>query len=230
MSVFHSTQTQFDQALSPVRTISRTAARLSVAAAAAVLVLLALLHRLSPEFDPLSRMVSEYANGQYRWVLSWLFIAWAVSSWALAWAIRSQLRTRTGKIGWWFLIIAGVGEAMAAFFDINHPLHGVAALLGMPSLPIAALLISAQLGRIPTWTGARNALHWTANLTWLILVLLLVAVAVMMVGFAQTGGQMTPAVIALVGAPNRLLILIYCVWTMMVAWQAIKVQERPPSR
>ena len=61
-----------------------TAARLSLAAAIATLLTLAVLHLLSPEFDPSWRMVSEYANGGYGWVLSLMFASWAVSSWALA--------------------------------------------------------------------------------------------------------------------------------------------------
>lgn len=70
---------------------------------------------------------------------------------------------------------------------------------------------------------------WTANLTWMIL-LLFVAVAVMFAGFVQTGGQMTPDVIAVVGIPNRLLIVLYCVWVMMVAWQALKLPAQRAER
>jgi hypothetical protein len=55
--------------------ISPLWARLAGVAAVATLVLLALLHLLSPEFSPVARMVSEYANGGYSWVLSLMFIA-----------------------------------------------------------------------------------------------------------------------------------------------------------
>ena len=103
-----------------------TAARLSLAAAIATLLTLAVLHLLSPEFDPSWRMVSEYANGGYGWVLSLMFASWAVSSWALAFAIWPQVGTRAGKIGLFFLIAAGIGEAMASVFDINHSLHDLA--------------------------------------------------------------------------------------------------------
>jgi hypothetical protein len=49
--------------------ISRTAARLSFAAAATFLVLLAALHFIKPELDPSWRMVSEYEIGRYGWVI-----------------------------------------------------------------------------------------------------------------------------------------------------------------
>src|SRR5437667_6899444 len=107
-------------------------ARLSIGAAVTVLLLLASLHVLSPEFDPSFRMVSEYALGRDAWVLSLMFLAWGISSWALALAIWSQVKTKAGKVGWWFLVIAGLGEAMASVFDVTHdPGHSIAGVLGM---------------------------------------------------------------------------------------------------
>ena len=45
--------------------ISVPTAQLAIGAAAAVILILASLHVLSPEFDPRWRVVSEYANGNY---------------------------------------------------------------------------------------------------------------------------------------------------------------------
>jgi hypothetical membrane protein len=195
------------------------AARLSIAAAAAVILLLASLHVLSPEFDPSWRVVSEYANGKYGWVLSLMFVAWAVSTWALAFAIWAQLQTIAGKLGLGFLVVAGLGEAMASVFDINHPLHGLSGILGIIGLPVAAMLISVTLGRTPAWSGAKKLLLATANLTWVILALMMAALMVMVLGRTRGG------TIALVGYPNRLLVVVYCAWAMTVAWQAIKVRR-----
>ena len=153
-------------------TISVPAARVAIAASGAVLLLLASLHVLSPEFDPSWRVVSEYANGRYGWVLSLMFASWALSSWALAVAVWSQVNTIGGKIALGLLIAAGVGEAMASVFDINHPLHNLAGMIGVLSLPIAAMLISVRLGRTQAWSPAKNVLLWTANLTWVSLVLM----------------------------------------------------------
>jgi hypothetical protein len=213
----------------PVRTISLTAARLAITAAVATLLSLASLHALSPEFDPSWRMVSEYANGQDGWVLSLMFGFWAVSSWALAFEIWSQVRTTAGKIGLLFLIAAGIGEAMASVFDINHPLHGLAAIIGIGSLPVAAVLISVSLGRSHGWSVAKKALLWTANLTWMSVLLMAATFAILIVTYTQAGGDMTaqvqatvlpPGVIALVGWANRLLVVVYCAWVMTIAWHA----------
>jgi hypothetical protein len=219
----------FQAALPSDHAISAPAARLAVVAAAAVLLLLASLHVLSPEFDPSWRVVSEYALGHYGWVLSLMFVSWAVSSWALVFAIRSQASTMAGKIGVAFLIAAGVGEAMASVFDIRHPLHGLAGMIGIPSLPIAAMLISVSLGRTQGWAARKTMLLATANLTWVSLASMIAALIIMFNGFSHAGGKMTPDVIAFVGWTNRLLIVAYCAWVMTVAWEAISLRRGRPS-
>jgi hypothetical membrane protein len=215
---------------------SRVAGCASLVASVAALVLLAVLHVLSPEFDPSWRMVSEYALGNYGWVLSLMFVAWALSSWALAFAIWSQIKTVAGRIGLVFLVAAGVGEAMASVFDINHPLHSLAAAIGILSLPVAAMLISTSLARTLTWSAARKMLLWTANLTWVSVLLMVATFILLIVTYNQAGGDMTSqvavlpsGVITVVGWANRLLIVVYCVWAMVVARHALHVPQSRPS-
>jgi hypothetical protein len=218
--------------------VSPLAARLAIGAAVATLVLLASLHVLSPEFDPSWRMVSEYANGRYGWVLSLLFAAWGVSSGALAVALRSEATTIRFRIGLAALALAGVGQAMAAIFDINHDtLHGIAGALGMLGLPLAAMLISAHLGRTAPRSAARRTLRWTANLTWVSLVVLAATFVLMTATFVQVAGSLPaqpppvlPAgVIGLVGWANRLLVVLDCAWTIAVAGVAIERHRREIS-
>lgn len=71
--------------------VSVLAGYVAIAATAAAFLLLLSLHVASPEFSPAWRMVSEYANGQYNWVLSLMFVAYGVGSLALAFAIRSAI-------------------------------------------------------------------------------------------------------------------------------------------
>lgn len=218
--------------------ISVPAARLAIAASAAALLLLASLHITSPQFDPAWRMVSEYANGQYGWVLSLMFAFWATSYWALAFALRSQVSTTAGQVGLVFLVAAGVGAAMGALFDINHPLHDLAGVIAIASLPIAALLISVSLVRNPSFAEAKKALLWMANLTWISDLLLVAAFMIMIITFTQSGAPL-PAeppttlprgVIGLVGWANRLLIVMHCAWVMTVAWQAIRANGENRER
>jgi hypothetical protein len=196
--------------------LSAKAAKISVVASAASLVFLAALHVLSPEFNPSSRMVSEYALGSYGWVLLLMFLAWALSCIALFFAIKSQITTIGGKIGLGFLLLAAIGMIMGGLFDVNHDLHGLAAMIGMPSLPVAAVLISVSLGRNPSWSEARRSIIGTAILTWVSLVLMNVAI---FTGFSQTG-EANPG--AWFGWANRFLIVAYNVWLMAVAWRMVR--------
>ena len=127
----------------------------------AALLLLASLHVLSPEFDPSFRMVSEYALGHYGWVLSLMFLAWGMSSWALAVAIWSQVKTRAGKVGLWFLVIAGIGEAMASVFDITHDIgHSIAGVLGLEGWADRLFVLSNCLWvLVAAWQAMKLAGH-----------------------------------------------------------------------
>jgi hypothetical protein len=204
-------------------TISVPAARVAIAAAGAVLLSLASLHVLSPEFDPSWRVVSEYANGRYGWVLSLMFASWALSSFALVVTVWTQLNGIGGKVALGLLIAAGMGEAMGSVFDINHPLHGLAGIIGVFSLPIAAMMISVRLGRTEAWSTAKYVLLWTANLTWVSLALMAVALIIMMRLYAGAGN--TPRFFAVVGWANRLLVMVYCAWVVTVARQAIQLRR-----
>jgi hypothetical membrane protein len=220
--------------------VSIPAACIAIGAGVVLTVLLAALHILSPEFDPSWRVISEYANGQYGWVLSLMFAAGALSCWALAFAIRSQVKTRGGKIGLGFLVAAGVGPAMAAVFDISHPLHNLSGMIGTLSLPVAAILIGISLGRTQPWSVFRRQLLWAGYLTWLSLLLFIATMAVMIVTYTQSGAAMPPAgeslpigaalpegVVGINGWPNRLLIVVNgLVWPAIIALQAIKLAGR----
>src|SRR5215467_3811682 len=223
----------FSRAIHQRSKIEVTAARLSIAATAATLLLLASLHVLSPEFDPSWRMVSEYALGHYGWVLSLMFLTWGIGSWALAVALWSQVKTRAGKVGLWFLVIAGIGEAMASVFDITHDTgHSIAGVLGIVGFPIAALLLSVSLGRTEAWHGARSLLLWLANLNWISVVLLVATLVLMTVQFAQANGGQLPqhaptslpaGVLGLDGWADRLIVISNCLWVFVAAWQAMKL-------
>jgi len=215
------------------------AAWLAMLATGATILLLATLHVLSPEFSPSWRMISEYAFGRYPGVLSLMFLSWGIGSWALAVAIWSQVRTSAGKVGLWFLIIAGIGEAMASVFDITHETgHGIAGLLGVIGFPIAALLLSVALGRYETWSAVRRPLLWIANLSCISVVLLVATLAIMTMQMARINGghlpqhapkSLPPGVLALDGWADRLIVLSNCAWVLFVAWHAIKLRSRHPA-
>ena len=138
-------------------------------------------------------MVSEYAFGHYAWVLSLMFVSWAIGSWALVIAIRSQVHTNAGKVGLWLLVVAGIGEAMTTVFDVRHEIgHGIVGLLGVIGFPIAALLLSTALGRNEKWRASRKALLSIANLSWISVIVPVAALTIMMVQMTRASGGHLP--------------------------------------
>lgn len=208
-------------------------ARVSLAGAIAFLALLALLHLVKPELDPAWRMVSEYAIGPYGWLMVLAFFALSLSCFAAFAAVRSQVGTVGGKLGLGLLVTAGAALAAAGVFT-SDPItaseeqltthgywHGLSAAIGIPGLPLAAVLVSHSLARAPRWSSARRTLLATAYLSWVALGLLLATIAVTL---PRNGGKFGPSVP--VGWPNRFLVVTYCVWLIAVARGAGRPNDR----
>lgn len=199
------------------------AANIAFSGSALSLVLVIVLHALKPEYDPAWRFLSEYAIGEFGWVMRLAFFSIAISCLSLFVAVKSHVQTIGGKIGLGFLLATFVGLTMAGFFSIDPitatpdqltqhgSLHGLASMIGIPSLPIAAMLISLSLGRNKKWAFAKKTILWTANFTWMSVVIMFGTIGAML---PQAGG-FGPEV--LIGWPNRLLMLTYYVWLMTVA-------------
>lgn len=211
-------------------TISGTAARWSFATAIFSLALVTILHVVKKELEPSWHMVSEYAIGQNGWIMKLAFFCWAISCFTLYSAVRPQVSTRGGKIGLVLLLIVGISLLMAGIFVMDSPtaskdeltthgnLHGFSAMIGIPGHAIAALLISISLSRNPAWTSARRSLMLSAHFTWISLVVMFASIFIYL---GKTDGKFGPD--TLIGWPNRLLLVAYCVWLMTVARQVIRL-------
>ncbi len=205
-----------------------TLAKASIAFATIALLCLLVLHFVSPEFDPSWRMVSEYALGDFKWLLSIFFVSWGLGSILLSLSLWKRIDKPGAKTGNVLLFISGIGASLAAWFDVSQPTgHGVAGLLGIPTVPVAALLLTYHLTRKSPWIQHKKPLLWLAHGTWVMVVAMVVAMIVMMNGFAQAGVPMGPdapipetlpdGVVAVVGYVNRLLILVDILWIIWVA-------------
>jgi hypothetical protein len=71
---------------------------LAAVAAALDLLVLGLLHQVSPEVDPVSRPVSEYALGDFRWLATIRTLAEGVAAIALA---RPCAASEPPRCCWW---------------------------------------------------------------------------------------------------------------------------------
>ena len=210
--------------------ISLTAARLCYGTAIGFLLLLALLHVLEPEFEPSWRFVSEYSNGSYGWVMKLAFYTLAICCFSFVKAIARQSHSPGGRIGLILLIIGGFALIAAGIFDID-PItaskeqltphgngHALAAMVGNTVLPLSSLLISLSLlGRNPGWYSAKKTVRWSVFLIWASLVSMF---AVLFISLGKTGGKFGPAVP--IGWPNRLLLVAYCAWFLVMSRHAIR--------
>lgn len=207
---------------------------IAIGATAVSLAALIGLHVVSPEFAPSWRMVSEYANGAHAWLLAVVFLAWAASSFALLALLWPLSASTLGKVGLLFLFLAGIGQAMGGLFDINHKLHGPAAMIGIPSLCVAAVLLTLAMVR---QAGVAAPPLWAAHLPWIGFVLMLGAFALFMSALKAAGidvaAQTTPlnelpsGVSAYVGWANRLLFAASYNWTVLTALAALRSGAGP---
>lgn len=218
-----------------VTEISRTAALLAFAGAAAFAALLVALHFIKPGLDPSWHFISEYAIGDYGWIMVLAFLSFAFGYVALCVAIRSQLRTIVGRIGLGLLLVSALGLTIAAVFTTDPitatgdavttegKIHNLGGTLGI-AMPFAAALVGWKLARNPAWSSARRPILWATGLALVAFVVSFVSLGVMV---SQSGGRFGPDVP--VGWPNRFEVLAYSVWLMVVARQAIRVRGRSRS-
>jgi hypothetical membrane protein len=160
------------------------------ASSAISLLCLFLLHFFSPEFEPSWRMVSEYALGNYPWLVSLFFIFWGLSSLMLASLLWKNVTSKASNVGVVLLFISGIGALLASFFDVSQSTgHGIACLLGIPTVPIAALLISCHVSKKPEWVSFSIPIKVLAHGTWISLVLMVITIDNYDEGFSRCRGS-----------------------------------------
>ncbi len=194
------------------------------------MVLVVALHFLKPELDPSWHFISEYAVGRHGWMMMLAFLFLAVGYISLFVAIRSHLRGITGRIGLGLLLVSALGLTIAAIFTTDPitvsedamttegMVHNLIGTLGI-AMPFAAALVGWKLARNPAWSSAKRPILWATGLALVAFLVSFVSLGVMA---SQSGGEFGPDV--LVGWPNKIEMLSYCVWLMTVAWQAVRLR------
>lgn len=205
-------------------------AAISGIAMSAFIGLVALLHWIKPEFDPSWRFLSEYSIGRHGWVMMTAFFIWAISCFSLSMALRDQVRTRAGRVGCALLVVVGLSLIMAGLFaqdpitakpselTTHGRLHAVASMIGIPGVPIAALLITWSLTRHnAAWLREGRGLMALAHLTWFSLLVM----AIYLTTAVPRAGGFGPDVLA--GWMNRLVVITYGTWQMAASYAAYRV-------
>ncbi len=220
---------------STLATTISLAAWLAIAAVITYQLILIMLIFIRPDLDPSWHTISEWAIGPYGWLMSMAFLISAVSYGSLWVAIRSQVQGIWGKIGLAILFTCFIGTVGVGVFTTDpYPpeknpttigiLHVITGTSAMMLLPFAALLINLSLARKnPKWASAKRALSWTAGLPLLAFVGF---VTHLMIFVMPLGDYYGPGL--QIGWPPRFLFLLYQLWLITVAWQAIKVRRQEP--
>jgi len=209
-------------------TVSLLAARVVIGAAALALTALAALHVLKPDIHPSRTMISQYAIGSHGWVMALSFAAFGGASAALSAALLivaiAPMPSVLGGAGLALLLAAAVGLAMAARFPMDPVstapaqmsfsgrMHGMAFLIGVPSQTLAVLLLSLALRNDPA--HARLPLLSLTAIIWLSLVIMIAIMWIVGPGKPPDPNGLE----RFLGWPNRLFMIAYGVWLMVMAW------------
>lgn len=206
------------------------AAKLALATASLFALLVTLLHVIEPEFHPMWRFVSEYANGPFGWVMKLAFMVLAISCVATAVAIRRQVTTKPGKVGVALLFITAIGLVLAGLNNQDSitstavtsegNLHAVATMIGIPGFSIASLLVGLSLARNnKAWTSIRIKLLILSNASWISFIAMMGYMAVAM----PMAGGFGPDV--WVGLINRIFLVAMTLWLIIVTSYTLKTKS-----
>ena len=205
-----------------------TASRVAAAGTIAVALIIVALHTIKPELEPSWRFISEYATGRHGWIMKLAFLIWAATCAALALPLRREVKTWPGRAGVAVLLIVAAALVPAGLFPqdpvtakpdeltLSGNIHAVASMIGIPGIPIAAVLISSSLWRTsPAWRPHRRVIMGIAHATWISLALM----AVYLMWAVPRAGGFNSNVWA--GWMNRLVVTTYLAWQLAVAYRLI---------
>lgn len=203
-------------ATTPLRSGHRPVARVAITAILAYQALSVAAIMANPQWNPLTRQLSEYALGHQGWLQGAAFLASALSYAALFAALRPHVHGASGRAGLGILAYCVLATTGVAIFvtdpmttapdavSIRGSLHVVFGASALVLLPVAALLLTRSLARThPTRFPSRRALDRIAFLP--------------LTGFALIW---VPEVVGLLparGWPDRVLFLTYTAWIITVA-------------
>ena len=193
----------------------RQLAQLSIIGFAYFLGAVAALHVLRPDYDPISRTISEYANGAYGFLMTSSFVMLGLGSGALVLALARDGWASSGRsrIGIAFLTLWSVGVLVLSIFPTdrygipvsrNGIIHSFVALITFICLIVASILCSLRFRRDVQWRRfARPSLT------------LAIVIGVSFVVFLVSP-------VAIKGIIERFLILLVLVW---LSWLALTLRS-----
>jgi hypothetical protein len=151
--------------------LRRYAPLIGVAGPALFIATLALLHALAPETND-TGAISEYALGDYGWLMNIAFIAAGIGFAALAVSLVGALRqSRGARAGQALLLISALGWILLGAGNIDREgadtswhgvVHGIGFFLATPAALAAMFVLARALRRDPRWSALGRLTLWAA--------------------------------------------------------------------
>jgi hypothetical membrane protein len=184
--------------------IGRITERLVFLCVAYFVIVLIVLHILEPEFDPRFRFMSEYALGDYGWLMTTAFFVLGLAPFVAAIGLRDvHQSSRSTRIGLGLLVVAAMFIWLAGIFKDSIP-HLLASVVVFPSIVMAVLLLS--------WTF-RRATGWQT----IYRVTLLIALGMLALFFSMVADVGMP------GLQQRVFIFLFLLWLSIVVHKSIRL-------
>jgi len=200
--------------------------KISLIAVGIFLLLLSLLHFIEPDFEPSKHLISEYELGRFGILMSFAFFSLAVGVHTMVLSTWSFTNNKTSLIGRYFFLsttiaLFGVGifypSVIPNWVSITHTIFGVMVIF---TFPVAATLYTIGFNNNQKWTGSRIPLLIATVLVWIGLLVFASSISAFQPETLKDKGILT------IGWQNRLMILAYCLWIMIVAFKAKLIQDR----
>ncbi len=109
------------------------------------------LHFLEPGYDPRFKFMSDYAWGTYGWLMTTTFFVLGLAVLTVAIGVRDvHQSSRSARVGFGLLVIGAVFVCLAGIFR-GFPLHDIASAVAIPSLVLAAVMLSSSFRTAAGW-------------------------------------------------------------------------------
>jgi hypothetical protein len=197
--------------------------KISSYAAWGFIILLVLLHFLKSEVDPSWQPISEYALGNWGWLMNIAFLFLGISMLFLGSTVYNKIKSVGGRIGGILLILASVGNFLAVFFNTDPAgtlpeemttsgkIHsGSAGLLGL--MILATIVVLWQFYKQSELRQYRTHMLIMTIIVW---VFELVMISSMGMYLSQTNGLISPD--TPIGWQGRMVIIACAAWLIICA-------------
>ena len=184
--------------------IARISERGVFLCAAYFVIVLIVLHILEPEFDPRFRFMSEYALGDYGWLMTTTFFSLGLAPLVAAIGLQNVYQSsRSTRIGLGLLAVAAMFIWLAGIFRDSIP-HLLAGVVAFPSMVMAVLVLS--------WTF-RQAAGWQT----IYRVALCIGLAMLAMLFLMVADLGMP------GLQQRVFIFLFLLWLSIVVHKSVRL-------